>query len=717
MNNIVTRMNGLNKVEVDEIINRLQLGHPIPDDFKNKLFPVKHKEYELAYGGKMRREDILGNEDGVVPVPLQIEKIFNGKRKQWKDQWRNIVAFGDNLQFLKTLYENKDPLIKDKVKGKIKLIYIDPPFATEGDFKSTLGQKAYTDKTKGADFIEFLRRRLVVARELLSIDGCIFVHLDYRYKHHIKIVLDEIFGEGNFKNEIIVSRTKKNIKERERVKKLNEEFDTILLFSKTEEFSILPPTRNDYKPDRWHGFEAAGYRNGMDYSIFGKTPSKRDSHWRWTEDKAKIAAKNYKKWEKEYSVSETLGDYYRRNLENNIDLQFLRPKPSSDMPEYFIASSEKSLVNNMWNDITVSSFEYDYPTEKSEKLLKRVIEAVTKEGDLVMDFFGGSGTTAATAEKLNRKWITCDVGKLAFYTIQKRLLNISSSKSITPLKKSHQNEAKSFITVNTGCYDLAKVFQLQQKEYCEFVMKLFEVEPKKSTISGIGIDGEKKDGYNVIVWPFWKVQDSLVDEEYLENLHSHLGSRAGKRVYIIAPANCVDFISDYFPIDKVRYYFLKVPYHVIGELHKVQFKKFRQPQSKSKVNDLEDAIGFHFIRQPDVQSELKAKGDSCEIVIKKFISNFTEEESYQEMENYESLAMVLVDKDFNGSEFDMDHCYFAEELRQKSDSSLAENNQYLRGIKQIAIPKFLKSECGERLMLIYIDIYGNEFKEEFKLKK
>ncbi len=113
----------LSKHEIADIIERLQKGEIIPADYKYKLFPVKQKEYELVYGGKMRREDILANEDGVFPVPLQVEKIFNGKRKAWKDGWKNIIAFGDNLQFLKSIYENKDPLIKDKVKGKVKLIY------------------------------------------------------------------------------------------------------------------------------------------------------------------------------------------------------------------------------------------------------------------------------------------------------------------------------------------------------------------------------------------------------------------------------------------------------------------------------------------------------------------------------------------------------------------------------------------------------------------
>lgn len=109
-----------------------------------------------------------------------------------------MIVFGDNLQFLKTACENKDPLIKDKVKGKVKLIYIDPPFATESDFKAGQGQSAYSDKKRGADFIEFLLRRLILAKSLLAPDGSIYVHVDFRKEHYIKIVLDELFKEFEF---------------------------------------------------------------------------------------------------------------------------------------------------------------------------------------------------------------------------------------------------------------------------------------------------------------------------------------------------------------------------------------------------------------------------------------------------------------------------------------------------------------------------------------
>ena len=152
----------------------------------------------------MRKEDVLAGEDGTFPVPLQIDRLFNQNNVylEYKD-WKNMIVFGDNLQFLKTINENKDPLIKDKVKGKVKLIYIDPPFATQEEFQTKEGAKAYSDKKKGAEFLEFIRRRLILAKEILVPDGAIYVHLDQKMGHYVKVILDEVFGKNNIRNEII----------------------------------------------------------------------------------------------------------------------------------------------------------------------------------------------------------------------------------------------------------------------------------------------------------------------------------------------------------------------------------------------------------------------------------------------------------------------------------------------------------------------------------
>lgn len=720
----------LSKHEIADIIERLQKGEIIPDDYKYKIFPVKQKEYELVYGGKMRREDILANEDGVHPVPLQVEKIFNGKRQQWKDGWRNIIAFGDNLQFLKTIYENKDPLIKNKVKGKVKLIYIDPPFGTDSDFSSNNNQLAYKDKTKGADFVEFLRRRLVVAKELLTDDGSIYVHLDVKKSHYIKAILDEVFGEFAFKNEIIWQRSDPH---NDAKKKYGNIHDVILYYGKSmttlynwdkitvelsksaiKEYSWMKLPNGKIEkataplPEgaRLLKLERATWKGNNPEKCFtwrGVTP-KKGLQWIGTFKEMETWLKN--------------GEIYLPKF----------PKGAQRCRVVFLDKriEEGQVVQDIWQDVgRMKGGKGLYPTQKPEQLLERIINASSNDGDIVVDFFAGSGTTAAVAEKLNRKWIVCDVGKLAFYTIQKRLLNIQSSNALDSPNKQYKREAKSFIAANTGHYDLKKIFELENQEYSEFVMNLFEVEPKKKTISGIQFDGEKKDGFNVIVWQYWNFKDSTVDEDYLQDLHSHIGAKAGKRIYIIAPASYVDFISDYYEIDKVRYYFLKVPYHIIKELHKVQFKKFRQPQSKSNINDLEDAIGFHFMRQPEVKSDIKIKAGDIQITIKKFLSDFSEEETDRDMANFESLAMVLIDKDFDGETFDMDLYYFAQDLlpknKKKTDADDEDESknikEELKHTNQISLPPILRNECGKKIMIIYVDIYGNEFKEEFGVEK
>ena len=110
----------INDSERKYLIECLANGKDIPEDFKEKLFPVVKREYEIQYAGKMRKSDILADEDGTFAVPLQVEKIYNGKRESFDDGWRNLLVFGDNLQFLKTIYKNEDPIIKGKVKGKVK---------------------------------------------------------------------------------------------------------------------------------------------------------------------------------------------------------------------------------------------------------------------------------------------------------------------------------------------------------------------------------------------------------------------------------------------------------------------------------------------------------------------------------------------------------------------------------------------------------------------
>jgi adenine-specific DNA-methyltransferase len=665
------------------LIDTIQEGKPLPMDFKYKLFPSSQKEYELNYAGKMRKQDVLKGEDSVLPVPLQIEKIFNGERKLFDDGWKNMIVFGDNLQFLKTCYQNTDEIVKNRIKGKVKLIYIDPPFGTASDFDAKTGQIAYTDKAKNSDFIEFIRRRLIVARELLSDDGTVYVHLDWKKSHYIKVIMDEVFGESCFVNNVVWC-----YKTRQFAKRYwNRKHDDLLMYSKTANGHIF---NWEKVLDNYSGNTIKKYKyrdeNGEPYRLSGRgivsSPirSQKDVDPKWEITNPELTVREY------LGAGYAPHDYWQIDIVNQ-------------------AAIERTF----------------YPTQKPEQLLERIIKASTNPDDLVLDFFGGSGTTAAVAEKLGRRWIACDIGKLSFYTMQKRLLTIQDTKDLETGKK-YDKKAKTFITVNVGYYDLAKLFELGKDKYIDFVLPLFEVIKSPKKVKGYEIVGDRN-GSMVMVWEFWKYQlDANVDLDFLEELHQALGSRVGKRFYIIAPANAIDFISDYHEIDDVRYYFLKVPYQIIQELHKQEFKKFRQPQSKGKVNTLDDAVGFHFKRDPEVQSTFV----NGVLKISKFLSTLTEEGTGREMDNFESLSMVIIDSNFNGKEFSMTENHFAADLLnlKKRKNNLPDDDlEDDQGINDEEIKEKLVhlkelninlKGAGERVCVKYIDVYGNEFTEEFK---
>ena len=378
---------------------------------------------KLIYKGKMGEDDVLDNEDDVYPAVLQVEKIYSANSESREDDWQNIIAFGDNLQFLKTIYENKDPLIEDKVKGKVKLIYVDPPFATKNDFKGRNGQKAYTDKVKGAEFIEFLRRRLIVAKEILADDGFMIVHLDQKKSHYIKIILDEIFTENNFVNEIIWSYRSGGASKKESLPKKH---DNLLVYRKTLNAKVNPQKERQYLEKQFMG-------------------TKIDKDGR-------------------FYVDTLLRDIFEGvlNIVKNNNIKSYNTRPV----------------------LNVSAERIGYPTQKPEGLLDLILNIFTNEGDIVLDFFGGSGTTAAVAEKLNRKWITCDIGKLSLHTIQKRILNIDKSKDLENPKKKYDKQAKSFTTVQLSSSTI-EPRDLIESKFQEFYFKYpVEVESKIKMTEG-----------------------------------------------------------------------------------------------------------------------------------------------------------------------------------------------------------------------------------------
>lgn len=390
------------KEEIDKIKAILDERGELPSEWRWVLFPPEKQEYELVYGRKQREEEIISQ---TMAVPLQDVRTFNNGPQKKDGQWYNRLIFGDNLQVMKRLLEDSD------IKGKVKLVYIDPPFATKQEFKGSQDQKAYQDKIAGAEFVEFLRKRFVFLRELLSEDGNIALHLDSRKIHYAKVVMDEVFGESNFINEVIWQKGREGGSSRKHSigAAMPTEYQNILIYSKNRKHRFWKQTLGPYKKSTVSALECDDngwyYRRGR----MGRQPAE------W-ELEAGVALKTY--------VSNDTS-----KTKEEITKEITSP------------GAEFVALGDVWDkSIITNNSVMKYPTEKPEALLELIIKAATVENDLVIDVFAGSGTTCAVAEKLGRKWIGIDCGKLSIYTIQKRLLNLKE-KIGNKGKKSKRNHS------------------------------------------------------------------------------------------------------------------------------------------------------------------------------------------------------------------------------------------------------------------------------------
>ncbi|MEM3860837.1 MAG: site-specific DNA-methyltransferase, partial [Candidatus Micrarchaeaceae archaeon] len=354
-----------------------------------------------------------------IPLPFQTVETINLGRKtigtlgayRGEDsEWTNKLIWGDNIYVLSSLLA--------KFAGKIKLIYIDPPFFTGtnmnitiqvGEDKavkepSAIEEIAYRNMWKEgpSSFFQFMYDRLVLMKELLSEDGSIWVRFDYHYSHYIKGILDEVFGYDNFRNELIINRTKKNVMASRAQTVFPTATDSLFFYAKSENM-LLIETKIKVTEERkgfWrHMDDSAG--QGSAKVFFGKSmeppPGK---HWKFSQE----------------------------NIDRMVREGKLRLNPKTGRPEYWVEPSDEYVLDTNWTDIPGYSFTTGYPTENSEQLLERVILSGSNQGDLVADFFAGSGTTVAVAERLGRRWIAVDIGRFSIHTIRKRLLDIPQCK-------------------------------------------------------------------------------------------------------------------------------------------------------------------------------------------------------------------------------------------------------------------------------------------------
>ena len=450
----------LSEQEQQEIIRFIEADKPLPEKYRFLLFEDK-REVELVWNGKSSEvcnivlpfQVIEQVDEPRAEKPeetaLQADLFATDSRGRQLKGWTNKLIWGDNKLVLSSL---KNGPLREEIEqqGGLKLIYIDPPFDVGADFSmdieiggdtftkkpNILEEIAYRDTWgKGADsFIAMIYERLALMRDLLAEDGSIYVHSDWRVNSYIRLALDEIFGPRRQLNQIVWKR----IFSHSGGKKFGIVDDTILLYTKSNTFlfnkQIKPHSESYIKSHYGNTDENGRLFRLVTLSAKGAGPPRqfadrviappKGRHWAWTQERINEGLASGK------IVFASTG---QPNIKQYLD------------------ETEGTVIQTIWDDLPgvnpISAELVGYPTQKPEVLLDRIIKASSNEGDLVADFFCGSGTTAAVAEKLGRKWIVIDLGKFAIHTTRKRMIGAQRQ------LKAEGKDYRAFEILNLGKYE------------------------------------------------------------------------------------------------------------------------------------------------------------------------------------------------------------------------------------------------------------------------
>jgi DNA modification methylase len=434
---------------------------------------------ELRWDGKY-------NPDGSKRAPLRVELPFQTvetvnesaqERQRMLDlfssgrpsEWRNRLIWGDKKYVL--------PSLLPDLVGKVALVYIDPPFNTDSDFSfsveiegesftkepSIIEQKAYRDTWgRGLDsYLQWLYETIVLLHELLREDGCIYVHLDYHVSHYAKAILDEVFGSDRFINEIVWKRQTAKGDVTQGAQHMGRIHETILFYSKGDNYPWnvqYTPYDQSYMDAFYRHVDTDGRRYRLsDITAPGKA-SKGNPYYEF------LGITRYWRFSKE-----KMQELYDKG-------RVVQTSPGTvPAQKRYLDEMPGVPLQSLWTDISPvqaqAAERLDYATQKPEALLERIIKASSNEDDLVLDCFCGSGTTAAVAEKLGRRWVTCDLGRFAIHTARKRLLAIPG--------------VKPFVVQNLGKYE-RQYWQLDEfgpdatqrlAAYTRFILNLYKAQP------------------------------------------------------------------------------------------------------------------------------------------------------------------------------------------------------------------------------------------------
>jgi len=477
--------------EKRDVVKYLEARKPLPEKYRFLLFD-DDREVELLWNGKT-------NEVTNVVLPFQVIEQIDEPRSDAKfgnqnslfdfsgrqiSGWTNKLIWGDNKLILSSL--KNGPLRKEiEAQGGLKLIYIDPPFDVGADFSTdiTIGDSndeesfkkkpsvieeiAFRDTWgKGVDsFIVMLYERLKLMHGLLAEDGNIYVHCDWRVSSYLRLVLDEIFGKDNFRNEIVWQRDAVGKGAKKISKQWSKEIESIFWYSKTDRYIF----QQQYKE------------------------SDELTHTQLKEFR-------YKEADGRLFKIVTLGDYSQKSIDDFKKENLIYTTSTGKEYKKYYLDEFQLAIGSLWNDIPNISHGknpevLDYPTQKPEKLIQRIIKSCSNEGDLVADFFVGSGTTASVAEQLNRKWIASDLGKFGIHTTRKRMIGVQRE-----LKKEGKN-FRAFEILNVGRYERenflmtnddlraeekSKQAERKEKEFVKLILSAYKAEPVESFVNVIG---------------------------------------------------------------------------------------------------------------------------------------------------------------------------------------------------------------------------------------
>jgi adenine-specific DNA-methyltransferase len=535
----------LSDAEKRDLIKLIEQGKPLPEKYRFLLFADK-REVELVWNGKNR-------EVCTAVLPFQTLEHIDEPRKEQREQaelgfdmggrqvkgWTNKLIWGDNKLILSSL---KSGALRRQIEeaGGLKLIYIDPPFDVGADFSmdieiggetfhkepNLLEQIAYRDTWgRGADsFIAMIYERLILMRDLMHSEGSIYLHCDWRLVGALRTVMEEVFQ--NIEN--IISWKRSAIAAGVKTQWRNSQ-DFILFFSKSGQHTFNPQFGEYSESSKKHYSrkDDKGAYRVVPLMASGKSSGETGQVWRGVDPNRR--GKNGMHWLKKIEVLEKL------------DAEGLVVWNSQGIPElkYYSDEAKGVYISDFWDDIDVINSMADeyqgYNTQKAETLLERILRASSNEGDLVADFFCGSGTTAAVAEKLGRKWIATDLGKFGIHTTRKRLIQVQRE------LKASGKRFRAFEVLNLGRYERQAYLNVsgrlsgkkkeealakKEAEFRELILKAYRAEPLPDTSFFHGKHG----GRLVVVGPI----NLPVGRLFIEEVITECRKRGASRVDVLA---------------------------------------------------------------------------------------------------------------------------------------------------------------------------------------